>query len=148
MTRMVTGSARDRFRPMHIIGHGIDLVEIERIRAALERHGDRFAKRIYTEGEQTQAGTGPLRVQFFAGRFAAKEAVMKALGTGWARGVSWTDIDVRRLPSGKPEITLRGKCKAIADGLGVGRWDVSITHTGGHAAASVVAVGERDPERG
>ena len=140
MTRMVTGSARDRFRPMHIIGHGIDLVEIERIRAALERHGDRFANRLFTEGEQTQAGTGPLRVQFFAGRFAAKEAVMKALGTGWARGVSWTDIDVRRLPSGKPEISLRGKCKEIADGLGVAAWEISITHTAGHAAASVVAV--------
>jgi holo-[acyl-carrier protein] synthase len=133
---------------MHIVGHGIDLVEIDRIRAALERHGDRFANRIFTEGEQTQAGNGPLRVQFFAGRFAAKEAVMKALGTGWARGVSWTDIDVRRLPSGKPEITLQGKCKTIADDLGVDRWDVSITHTGGHAAASVVAVGGRDTERG
>jgi holo-[acyl-carrier protein] synthase len=133
---------------MHILGHGIDLVEIDRIRAALERHGARFANRIFTEGEQTQAGNGPLRVQFFAGRFAVKEAVMKALGTGWARGVSWTDIDVRRLPSGKPEITLGGKCRAIADDLGVDRWDVSITHTAGHAAASVVAVGGRDTERG
>jgi holo-[acyl-carrier protein] synthase len=123
---------------MTIIGHGVDLVEVERIRAALDRHGDRFANRIFTEGEQSQAGNGPLRVQFFAGRFAAKEAVMKALGTGWARGVSWTDIDVRRLPSGKPEIVLRGKCKEIADGLGIGRWEVSITHTGGHAAASVL----------
>jgi len=123
---------------MTIIGHGVDLVEVDRIRAALERHGDRFANRIFTEGEQSQAGNGPLRVQFFAGRFAAKEAVMKALGTGWERGVSWTDIDVRRLPSGKPEIVLRGKCKEIADGLGIGRWEVSITHTGGHAAASVL----------
>ncbi|HTC23068.1 MAG TPA: holo-ACP synthase [Gemmatimonadales bacterium] len=126
---------------MNVIGHGIDLVDIERIRSALERHGERFANRIYTEGEQTQAGDGPLRVQFFAGRFAAKEAVMKALGTGWARGVSWTDIDVRRLASGKPEVVLRGKCKEIADGLGVGGWEISITHTAGQAAASVVAVG-------
>ncbi|HEY6948196.1 MAG TPA: holo-ACP synthase [Gemmatimonadales bacterium] len=125
---------------MHVIGHGIDLVEIDRIRSALERHGDRFANRLFTEGEQTQAGTGPLQVQFFAGRFAAKEAVMKALGTGWARGVSWTDIEVRRLPSGKPELRLKGKCKEIADGLGVGQWEISITHTAGHAAASVVAV--------
>jgi len=123
---------------MTIIGHGVDLVEVDRIRAALERHGDRFANRIFTEGEQSQAGSGPLRVQFFAGRFAAKEAVMKALGTGWARGVSWTDIDVRRLQSGKPEIVLRGKCKEIAEGLGIGRWEISITHTGGHAAASVL----------
>ena len=133
---------------MHIIGHGIDLVEIDRIRAALERHGERFANRLFTEAEQAQAGNGPLRVQFFAGRFAAKEAVMKALGTGWARGVSWTDIDVRRLPSGKPEIVVRGRCKEIADGLGVRRWDVSITHTAGHAAASVVAVGEAGADRG
>lgn len=123
---------------MTIIGHGVDLVEVERIRAALERHGERFANRIFTEGEQSQAGNGPLRVQFLAGRFAAKEAVMKALGTGWARGVSWTDIDVRRLPSGKPEVMLRGKCKEIADGLGIARWEISITHTGGHAAASAL----------
>ncbi len=67
---------------------------------------------------------------------------MKALGTGWARGVSWTDIDVRRLPSGRPEISLRGRCREIADGLGVVRWEISITHTGGHAAASVVAAGD------
>jgi holo-[acyl-carrier protein] synthase len=125
---------------MYVIGHGIDLVEIDRIRAGVERHGDRFANRLFTEGEQTQAGSAPLRVQFFAGRFAAKEAVMKALGTGWARGVSWTDIDVRRLPSGKPAISLKGKCKEIADGLGVAAWEISITHTAGHAAASVVAV--------
>jgi holo-[acyl-carrier protein] synthase len=124
---------------MPIVGHGVDLVEVERIRSALDRHGERFANRIYTQGEQSQAGTGPLRVQFLAGRFAAKEAVMKALGTGWARGVSWTDIDVKRLPSGKPEVTLRGKCKEIADGLGIARLELSITHTDGHAAASVVA---------
>jgi holo-[acyl-carrier protein] synthase len=124
---------------MTIIGHGVDLVEVARIRAALDRHGDRFANRIFTPGERLQAGNGPLRVQFLAGRFAAKEAVMKALGTGWARGVSWTDIDVRRLPSGKPEIVLQGKCKEIADGLGIGRWEISITHTDGHAAASVLA---------
>ena len=68
---------------MSIIGHGVDLVEVERIRAALDRHGDRFANRIFTEGEQSQAGNGPLRVQFFAGRCAAKEAVMKALGKYW-----------------------------------------------------------------
>ncbi|HET8624298.1 MAG TPA: holo-ACP synthase, partial [Gemmatimonadales bacterium] len=78
---------------------------------------------------------------FFAGRFAAKEAVMKALGTGWARGVAWTDIDVRRLASGKPELSLSGRCLEIAGGLGVDRWEISITHTGGHAAASVVAFG-------
>jgi holo-[acyl-carrier protein] synthase len=127
---------------MRLVGHGIDLVEVERIRNAIERHGERFLRRIYTAAEQAQAGDGPLRVQFFAGRFAAKEAVMKALGTGWARGVSWTDIDVRRLPSGKPEVTLTGKCQEIAAGLGVARWEMSITHTAGHAAASAVAQGE------
>jgi holo-[acyl-carrier protein] synthase len=126
---------------MRLIGHGIDLVEVQRIRDALDRHGDRFLRRIYTAGEQVQAGDGPLRVQFFAGRFAAKEAVMKALGTGWARGVAWTDIDVRRLASGKPELALGGRCLEIAGRLGVERWEVSITHTDAHAAASVVAFG-------
>lgn len=126
---------------MRLIGHGIDLVEVERIRDAIERHGERFLRRIYTAGEQVQAGNGPLRVQFFAGRFAAKEAVMKALGTGWARGVAWTDIDVRRLASGKPELVLSGRCGEIADGLGIAAWEISITHTGNHAAASAVAMG-------
>ena len=128
---------------MRLIGHGIDMVEVERIRDAIERHGERFLRRIYTAGEQAQAGEGPLRVQFFAGRFAAKEAVMKALGTGWARGVAWTDIDVRRLPSGKPELALSGKCREIADGLGIYDWELSITHTGNHAAASAVAVAKQ-----
>jgi holo-[acyl-carrier protein] synthase len=128
---------------MRLIGHGIDMIEVERIRDAIERHGERFLRRIYTAGEQAQAGDGPLRVQFFAGRFAAKEAVMKALGTGWAGGVAWTDIDVRRLPSGKPELALSGTCREIADGLGIHGWELSITHTGTHAAASAVAVAER-----
>ena len=128
---------------MRLIGHGIDLVEVERIRDAIERHGDRFLRRIYTPGEQAQAGDGPLRIQFLAGRFAAKEAVMKALGTGWARGVAWTDLDVRRLPSGRPEVALSGKCQAIAADLGVAQWEMSITHTAGHAAASALATGER-----
>jgi holo-[acyl-carrier protein] synthase len=126
---------------MRLIGHGIDLVEVDRIRDAVERHGERFLRRIYTAGEQAQAGDGPLRIQFLAGRFAAKEAVMKALGTGWARGVAWTEIDVRRLASGKPELTLTGRCADIAAGLGVTAWELSITHTGGHAAASAVATG-------
>ena len=130
---------------MRLIGHGIDLVEVARIRDAIERHGDRFLRRIYTAAEQTQAGEGPLRVQFLAGRFAAKEAVMKALGTGWARGVAWTDIDVRRLPSGKPELALTGRCRELADGLGIHAWELSITHTGNHAAASAVALAERRP---
>lgn len=131
---------------MHVIGHGIDLVEVGRIRDAIDRHGDRFVRRIYTAGEQAQAGDGPLRIQFLAGRFAAKEAVMKALGTGWSGGVAWTDIDVRRLPSGKPEVTLTGTCREIAEGLGVAAWEMSITHTAGHAAASAVAVGEGRPQ--
>ena len=127
-----------------IISVGIDLVEVERIRAALEhpRIGLRFRERVYTQREiayceKRQRG----RFQSYAGRFAAKEAVMKALGTGWARGVAWTEIDVRRLASGKPELTLTGRCADIAAGLGVTAWELSITHTGGHAAASAVATG-------
>jgi holo-[acyl-carrier protein] synthase len=126
---------------MRVIGHGIDLVEVDRIRDAVERHGERFLRRIYTADEQAQAGTGPLRIQFLAGRFAAKEAVMKALGTGWSQGIAWTDIDVRRLPSGKPELLLTGRCADIAADLGVSGWELSITHTDGHAAASAVATG-------
>jgi holo-[acyl-carrier protein] synthase len=116
-------------------------VEVARIREILGQSGQRFLQRLYTPGEREMAGDIP-SARFLAGRFAAKEAILKALGTGWIRGLSWTDIDVGRLPSGKPIVLLSGGCGKLAETLGVVRLDVSISHTAEHAAATAIAFGD------
>lgn len=125
-----------------ILGHGIDLAEVERVRRSVERFGDRFLERVFTEAERAYAGDGPRRDEHLAARFAAKEAVFKALGTGWAQGVGWTDIEVAREASGKPVLALHGRAHEIAESMGVRTWHVSLTHTGTMAMASVIAEGE------
>jgi holo-[acyl-carrier protein] synthase len=129
-----------------IISVGIDLIEVERIRAALEhpRFGLRFRQRVYTHGEiayceKRQRG----RFQSYAGRFAAKEAVMKALGRGWGAQVRWLDIEVARGTSGKPDIILHGTTARLAEQLGIRQWALSITHTDQHGMAYVIAQDER-----
>ena len=122
-----------------ILGHGVDLAEVERVRRSVERFGDRFLERVFTEGERAYAGDGPRRDERLAARFAAKEAVFKALGTGWAQGVGWTGIEVVREASGKPALVLHGKARELAETLGVRRWHLSLTHTGTMAMASVIA---------
>jgi holo-[acyl-carrier protein] synthase len=125
-----------------IISVGIDLVEVERIRAALEdpRIGVRFRERVYTQDEiayceKKQRG----RFQSYAGRFAAKEAVMKALGRGWGAQVRWVDIEIARASSGKPDIVLHNKTEALAERLGIRNWALSITHTARYGMAYVIA---------
>jgi holo-[acyl-carrier protein] synthase len=125
-----------------IISVGIDLVEVERIRAALEdpRIGVRFRDRVYTQNEiayceKKQRG----RFQSYAGRFAAKEAVMKALGRGWGAQVCWVDIEVARASSGKPNIVLHNKTEVLAERLGIRNWALSITHTARYGMAYVIA---------
>ena len=115
---------------------GIDIIEIERIGAAVNRWGDRFFRRIYTEGE-LQYAKG--RLPQLAGRFAAKEAVMKALGTG-VRGVSWQEIEVVREPGQAPKVTLHGRAKARAEFLTLDEIAISISHSRDYAV--VVAIGE------
>ena len=115
---------------------GIDIIEIERIGAAVNRWGDRFFRRIYTEGELEYAKG---RLPQLAGRFAAKEAVMKALGTG-VRGVSWQEIEVVREPGQAPKVTLHGRAKARAELLTLDEIAISISHSRDYAV--VVAVGE------
>lgn len=125
---------------MRIIAHGIDAVEVERIAAMLREHPTQFAERCFTPHERTYAESGgQLRAQRFAARFACKEAVMKALGTGWTGGVSWQDIEVLREPSGQPRIQLTGSSAQRAAELRIARWFVSITHTQTLAIASVIA---------
>lgn len=125
---------------MNVIAHGVDLVEIPRIEAMLAEHGARFTDRCFTEGERAYAEAGArARAERYAARFACKEAVLKALGTGWGPGISWRHVEVRRAPSGRPEVRLSGRCAELADELGIGCWHVSLSHTRRTAMASVIA---------
>jgi len=121
-----------------IFGIGVDLCEVERIEQAITRHGERFLARIYTPDERAYCESKLNKMERFAGRFAAKEAAMKALGTGWRRGVGWRDFEVTRLASGQPVIALHGVAQQIAQQMGVTRALVSITHTQATAMAQVV----------
>jgi holo-[acyl-carrier protein] synthase len=125
-----------------IISVGVDLIEVARIRAALEdlRIGSRFRDRVYTEQEIAyceKKGRG--RYESYAGRFAVKEAVMKALGRGWGANVAWRDIEVARARSGKPDVVLHDKTAELAQQLGIRRWVLSISHTADHGIAYVIA---------
>jgi holo-[acyl-carrier protein] synthase len=121
-----------------IIGMGVDIAEVDRIKAAIERHGETFLKRVYTESEREYCEGFRNKYERYAGRFAAKEAAMKALGTGWRRGVRWVDFEVVRELGGRPTIRLDGEAKKIAGELGVKRIALSITHTAAMALAQVV----------
>ena len=121
-----------------IVGLGMDITEVDRIAAAISRRGRPFLQRVFTPTEIAYCEKHRNRAERFAGRFAAKEAAMKALGTGWASGVRWIDIEVVREPSGKPTLKLSGASRAIADRLGVKNIAVTITHDGNTALAQVV----------
>jgi holo-[acyl-carrier protein] synthase len=124
-----------------IVGLGLDIAEIDRIEAAIKRHGAPFLERLFTPAEVSYCERHKNRYERYAARFAAKEAAMKALGTGWSRGVRWRDIEVARLPSGKPTLQLAGAARQIADGLGVKNISLSITHSGNLALAQVIFEG-------
>jgi holo-[acyl-carrier protein] synthase len=121
-----------------IVGLGVDIAEINRMEAAITRHGKPFLDRIFTPAEIAYCERHRNRFERYAGRFAAKEATMKALGTGWARGVRWVDIEVTRLPTGQPTLTLHGKTREHAERLGMRRASLSITHSGNTAFAQVI----------
>jgi len=128
-----------------IISTGVDLAEVDRIQLALEdpRIGRRFRARVFTEKEIAYCETKRRgKYESYAGRFAAKEAVMKALGRGWGTKVRWLDIEVARARSGKPEIILHDKTAEFAEQLGIRRWALSITHTKQHGLAYVIAQDE------
>ncbi len=128
---------------MSIVGHGIDLVEVSRIRAMLDEHGQRFLDRCFTPAEQSHKAESRRRIEHLAARFAAKEAVLKALGTGLTGGIAWTDIEVLTAPSGAPKLTLHASAEAAAARLGATAWVLSLTHTDSLAMASVIATGDR-----
>jgi holo-[acyl-carrier protein] synthase len=121
-----------------ILGIGTDLAEVERIRDSIARFGDRFLNRIYTTGERAYAASKANPVERLAARFAAKEAGMKAIGTGWSQGVRWHDFEVVNEKSGRPTLALDGVAKRKADALGVKRISLSLTHTSAIALAVVI----------
>ncbi len=125
---------------MAIVGLGLDLARIDRLEAAYERRGERLLERLFTAGERAYCERRKERFVHYAGRFAVKEAVMKLLGTGWARGVRWVDLEVTRAPGQAPQAVLHGEAGRIARERGIDRVHVTITHDAGLAAA--VAVGE------
>ena len=121
-----------------IVGVGIDLAEVGRIQAAIERHGQRFIDRIYTPGEIAYVGRKANRYERYAARFAAKEAGMKAIGTGWRRGVRWQDFEVANQASGRPILRLHGVAATVAESLGVANIALSLTHTAEQGMAIVI----------
>src|ERR1700676_5367754 len=121
-----------------IIGTGIDIAEVPRIQQAIERFGDRFLQRICTAGEMRYGDSKANRAERYAARFAAKEAAMKALGTGWNHGVRWRDCEVMRLPGGRPTITFHGTAAEVAARLGVKNAALSLSHTAEQAIAQVI----------
>ncbi len=132
-------------RPYHarmpVVGHGIDVVEVARIGRMLREHGERFRERCFTRTERDAAAESGREAEYMAGRFAAKEAVLKALGTGWRHGIAWTDVEVVPDAAGRPGVALTGQAAKFAKSIGADRWWLSISHAAGVAMASAVAEG-------
>ena len=126
---------------MNIVGLGFDVTDIPRVAEVFERYGDRFLRRIFTEGEIAYCTRRRNPVPHLAGRFAAKEAAMKALGTGHSRGVLWKDIEVVRQPGGPPQLRLHGGAAARAERMNVRNSWLTITHAESLAMAQVILVG-------
>ena len=126
---------------MNTLGIGTDIIECLRIAQMVERHGEQFIERVYTPHEIQYCQARKQATQHFAGRWAAKEAVLKALGTGWVRGISWRDVEVRTETSGKPTIVLRGGARDAADAQGISEVLISISHCRTFATAYATAVG-------
>ncbi len=126
---------------MSVVGIGSDIIECLRVAQMIERHGELFLTRVYTPHEIEYCSARKQSTQHYAGRFAAKEAVMKALGTGWTRGVQWRDIEVRNDLGGKPRIALAGGARELCEQLGIGEMLITISHCRTHATAYALALG-------
>lgn len=126
-----------------IIGIGTDITECLRIARMIERHGELFIDRVYTASEIAYCQKRRQSTQHFTGRWAAKEAILKAIGTGWRRGISWRDMEIRNDSSGKPVVAIRGGVQEVVEQLGVREILVSISHCHTHATAVAIAVGEK-----
>jgi holo-[acyl-carrier protein] synthase len=126
---------------MEIVGIGTDIVECVRIGRMIEQHGELFLNRVYTEREVRYCQARKRAVEHFAGRWAAKEAILKCLGTGWRRGLCWTDMEIRNGPNGEPHVLLCGAAKDAAQALRISNVLVSISHCRAYATAYALAVG-------
>jgi holo-[acyl-carrier protein] synthase len=124
-----------------MVGIGVDIVEIPRLRKTLERYGNRFIRRVFTPAEQEYCLARADPVPHYAVRFAAKEALFKALGTGWAKGVTWLDVEVRREPHASPHLGLKGEAENLSKTLGMKSIHISLTHSENTAIAFVVLDG-------
>jgi len=131
---------------VRIVGIGTDIVECLRIAQMIDRHGELFVNRVYTPAEIRYCQSRKQATQHFAGRWAAKEAILKALGTGWRRGISWRDMEVRNDELGRPQVALRGAVRDLVEQLGVKEILVSISHCRSHAMAYALALGRDDSE--
>lgn len=129
---------------MKVLGIGTDIIECLRIAQMIERHGELFINRVYTPYEIRYCSSRKQATQHYAGRWAAKEAILKALGTGWRRGISWRDIEVRNDNLGKPVVGLRGGARDLVEQLGIREMLVSISHCRSHAMAHALAMGDDD----
>jgi len=127
---------------MAIVGIGTDIVECLRIGRMIERHGELFLTRVYTDREIHYCQERKRAIEHFAGRWAAKEAVLKCLGTGWRRGIAWTDLEIRNDPAGKPHVLVCGAAKEIAQTLHIADVLISISHCRAYATAYAIAVSE------
>ena len=126
----------------HVIGIGTDITECLRIARMIERHGELFVNRVYTPEEIRYCQNRKQATQHFTGRWAAKEAIMKALGTGWQRGIAWRDIEIRNEPGGQPVVGVRGGVKEVVEQLGVARILVTISHCRTYATATAIALAQ------
>jgi holo-[acyl-carrier protein] synthase len=133
--------------PMEIVGLGTDIVECVRIRKMIEDHGELFLQRVYTDKEIRYCQSRRQAAEHFAGRWAAKEAVLKALGTGWRRGISWRDVEIRNDPSGQPKVAVRGEAKEIARRMRLQDILITISHCRQFATAYAVAVRPDRPKK-
>lgn len=123
-----------------IIGLGTDIVEIDRIEKMIDRHGDHFLDRVFTTGERSYCGKKKMFGESYAGRWAAKEAVMKTMGTGFVKGVHFTEIEIESESSGKPVVRLTGSTARVAEQLGIGVILVTISHSRQYATATAIAM--------
>ena len=129
---------------MSIVGHGVDLVECSRIADVWKRHGQRFLDRVLTEAEQERCKEYKKPIPFISGRWAAKEAVLKMIGTGWRGQISWKDIEVLPNKLGQPIVELTGESARLAEMMGIKRVLLSITHTEQQAFASAIGIADGD----
>jgi holo-[acyl-carrier protein] synthase len=125
---------------MHILGIGTEIVECLRVGRMVEQHGEQFLARIYTAAEVQFCQSRRRATEHFAARWAAKEAVLKALGSAWRRGMEWTDVEVRESPGSTPEVELHGAVKELAEGLKLGRVLLTMSHCRAYATATAIAL--------